>query len=95
MPYKDPEVHKAYQREHMKYRNRVFKQACVDYKGGECERCGYSRSLRALHFHHPNDDKEFNISDARGKGWEKVTDELDKCELLCGNCHMEQHDETV
>jgi hypothetical protein len=75
------------------YRRRRYwkKKKCIDYKGGKCMICGYSKCIAALEFHHrdPN-EKEFKIS--RNKfDWEKVKDELDKCDLLCSNCHREYH----
>ena len=74
-------------------RGRKFKQKCVDYKGGECERCGYNKSNCALDFHHkdPN-EKDFGIGkQRRTKFDEKIMAELDKCMLLCANCHREKH----
>lgn len=77
-------------------RQQSFKQKCVDYKGGKCEKCEYSKCLGALDFHHVNpNQKEFALSKYRSTSWEKnktvVTNELDKCILLCANCHREQH----
>lgn len=73
-------------------RRRALRERSVDYKGGKCEICGYSRCLSALEFHHPNPiDKEFNISD-RISSFEAIQSELDKCHLLCANCHREVHD---
>ena len=42
-------------------------------------------------FHHrdPN-TKEFKIS-AAILNWEKIRQEIDKCELLCCRCHTELH----
>lgn len=63
----------------------------VEYKGGECERCGYNKCIDALEFHHrtPN-EKDFTIS---GKSWsfERLKKEADKCILVCSNCHKEIH----
>lgn len=69
------------------------KKRAAEYKGGKCERCGYYKCLRALTFHH-RDGKDFGIA-AKGhtRSWERVKKELDKCDLLCHNCHMELHDE--
>lgn len=70
-----------------------FKRACIAYKGGACEVCGYAKCDAALDFHH-NDasQKDFGISDS---GHCCLTDEikkeLDKCRLLCANCHRELH----
>jgi len=64
----------------------------VKYKGGRCQICGYNKCLRALKFHHINPkEKDFNISMANNPPWEKIKKELDKCILVCGNCHDEIH----
>jgi hypothetical protein len=76
-------------------RRRVLKEKSIEYKGGACERCGYSKSKRALEFHHldPN-EKDFGIAHkGYTRSWEKVKLELDKCILVCSNCHAEIHDE--
>jgi len=63
----------------------------VEYKGGKCQLCGYSKCIAALDFHHINPkEKEFSITTYR-KSWDIVRPELDKCNLLCANCHREIH----
>lgn len=61
---------------------------------GKCEKCGYNKSTRALTFHHiREEDKKFSL-DSRNilsQKWENILKELDKCQLLCFNCHMEHH----
>lgn len=65
----------------------------VQYLGGKCQKCGYSKSLRGLTFHHKERNlKEFSISQAIDHSWDKVRKELDKCALLCFNCHMEEEE---
>lgn len=75
------------------YRQRQFKIECVNYKGGKCENCGYNKCFNALDFHHLDRTiKEFNISKLRCTNFNKnpqVKIELDKCQLLCANCHRE------
>ena len=74
-------------------RRRKVKVMAVEYKGGKCERCGYNRCVDALDFHHRDPlQKDFAIG-AKGHcwSWEKVKRELDKCELVCSNCHREIH----
>lgn len=74
-------------------RGRKFKQKCVDYKGGKCERCGYDKSNHALDFHHMDPkEKDFGIGkQRRTKFDDKIKAELDKCMILCANCHREKH----
>jgi hypothetical protein len=63
----------------------------VSYKGGRCQVCGYERCLEALEFHDLDPtQKDFGIS-SKGytRGWKKVREGLDKCLLLCANCHCE------
>lgn len=74
-------------------RRRKIKILGVKYKGGCCVRCGYNKCIDALDFHHLK-DKKFNISkDGHTRSWEKTKEELDKCILLCANCHREEHSE--
>lgn len=71
------------------------KLALVEYKGGQCERCGYSKCIHALEFHHLNpSEKDFNISSS-SKSVEELKKEADKCQLLCANCHREVHQEMI
>lgn len=65
----------------------------VEYKGGACEICGYNKCEIALVFHHLNPtQKDFALSmGGYTRSWEKVKKELDKCTLLCSNCHAETH----
>jgi hypothetical protein len=69
-----------------------IKEKAVAYKGGKCEnpKCGYNKYIGALEFHHIDGDKEFGIG-AKGytRSWESVKKELDKCIMLCSNCHKE------
>lgn len=78
-----------------KRRRKKLKQMAIDYKGGSCQKCGYNKCNGALEFHHldPN-EKDFGIS-AKGdtKSWERIRVELDKCILICANCHRELHEE--
>jgi hypothetical protein len=72
-----------------------IKQRAVQYKGGKCCICGYSRCLAALEFHHPDPtSKEIGVNNALGSGgasFEAIKCELDKCHLVCSNCHREVH----
>jgi hypothetical protein len=73
---------------------RRTKLALIEYKGGKCEKCGYSKLEypRVFHFHHRDPaQKDFSPS---SKNWaiERLKEEVDKCQLLCSNCHAEEHE---
>lgn len=75
-----------------KVRRYLAKQAAVKYLGGKCQRCGWSGSLPAYEFHHIEPSlKEFAIGNVSHRKWELIIKELDKCELLCANCHRIEH----
>jgi len=70
-------------------RRRKIKLLAIQYKGGKCQICGYNKYPGALDLHHIG-QKSFGIAD-RGhtKSWERIKQELDKCVLVCANCHRE------
>jgi hypothetical protein len=72
---------------------RAYKMELVTYAGGRCEVCGYNKSFAALHFHHRNPEEKDPDYD-KMKNWSpaKRKNEIDKCMLVCHNCHAEIHD---
>lgn len=65
----------------------------IEYKGGKCQRCGYSKCRAALHFHHRDPSKkEFSVGGNHCYSWNRIKGELDKCDLICSNCHAEIHE---
>lgn len=68
----------------------TLKRKSIEYLGGKCIVCGYDKCDRAMSFHHIDPkDKKFGITNAYMKSWANIKKELDKCCLLCSNCHME------
>ena len=76
-------------------RRKKVRLMAVEYKGGKCERCGYARCIEALEFHHQDPtQKDFSISEkGYTRSWVRVREELDKCIMVCANCHREIHAE--
>ncbi len=74
-------------------RRKKVREMAIKYKGAKCSKCGYDRCYEALEFHHLNSNrKDFGISDkGYTRSWAKIKEELDKCVLLCANCHREIH----
>jgi hypothetical protein len=71
-------------------RRRKIKLMAIEYKGGKCQICGYNNYPGALDLHHINGQKDFGIGDkGYTRSWERIKQELDKCILVCANCHRE------
>ena len=88
---------------HARYsRNSKLKEKLLEKKGIDyCQQCNYRGiNFNSLDFHHCRGEKIFNISKyvcgplSRGK--QKITmdtllKELDKCDVICKNCHAIKH----
>lgn len=69
-----------------------LKLRAIAYKGGKCKKCGYDRCPAALGFHHRDPStKLMDWKTMRKRSWTFITSELDKCDMLCANCHAEEH----
>jgi hypothetical protein len=69
----------------------------VNYKGNSCVDCGIKHPdfpAGVFEFHHidPN-EKDVDWTKLRLRSWDKITHELDKCVMLCANCHRMRHSE--
>lgn len=70
-----------------------IREQVIEYKKTLiCVGCGFD-DYRALQFHHTDDNKEFNIGDGVGRGYalERIKEEINKCIVLCANCHSIEH----
>jgi hypothetical protein len=68
------------------------KSKAIIYLGGQCTDCKGSFPNRVYDFHHlDNDKKESGLARIMGRTWDKIKPELDKCVLLCANCHRIRH----
>lgn len=93
--YKDrnalPENRQRYQEIQNKKRI-LLKYQLLKAKGGKCSICGYDKNSSALEFHHLDAiEKDFAISSSSTTNFDKLLLEVEKCIILCANCHRELH----
>lgn len=67
------------------------KERAIQYKGGCCAICGYNKCNDALDFHHMDPSTKLAEIGSRDLSWKILSEELDKCILVCANCHREIH----
>jgi hypothetical protein len=74
-------------------RRKEIKIRAIEYLGGKCIHCGLKDPCPAIYdFHHiDSSKKDFLISRSNTYSWNKTKEELDKCKLLCSNCHRKEH----
>ena len=103
MSYKDKVKQREAQRQHYKlnrdnYLERIAKRVALNKsyvdqvkKESGCVDCGYN-NLLCLEFHHMR-NKTDTISNMvkKGYGLETIKKEVDKCVVLCANCHRLRH----
>ena len=74
----------------------LLKKRAIEHLGSKCADCGLKTDFISVYdFHHEDADrKEAKVSTliTRLRAWEEVQVELDKCILLCANCHRIRHE---
>jgi len=90
---------KRYMKEYKRKRIEMWREFLFSLEyTTRCSRCGYNRCISAIEFHHINpEEKKFNISNIFVRSYNATNiilllEELEKCEVLCANCHRELHD---
>lgn len=69
------------------------KKDLIALYGNKCSLCGYSKSIKALEFHHIKpQDKKYALGTGNCHKLQDDLAEAKKCLLVCANCHREIHD---
>ena len=66
----------------------------IELLGGCCKVCKYDKNLSALEFHHrdPNEkESQLDMRTLSNRSMSYIMEEVNKCDLLCSNCHREYH----
>lgn len=76
-------------------RRKLNREKGIKYLGSKCKRCK-TKDTDVLTFHHLDRDNKYdNLSSLWHREWNIINLELDKCELLCANCHMKLHKKEI
>jgi len=71
---------------------RKRKLEAISYLGGKCFICGGEFHPAVYEFHHLDPTtKDRDPSKMLQLSWKRLSAELDKCKLLCANCHRLEH----
>ena len=56
-----------------------------------CADCKINYPAHVMEFDHINGDKSYNISQmVHNCSWDDLLEEIDKCEVVCANCHRQR-----
>lgn len=90
------ECFRDYRRDYINNRNRNNKVKAIIEKGSCCAKCEIEydgTNACIFDFHHIGEKEKGPSELINGATWEAVMKELDKCLLLCSNCHRKEHSE--
>lgn len=88
------EIHGKEERMNAQEYRRNNKKLAIEYLGGKCLKCGGTFHPDVYDFHHKNgDEKDICVARLLMKKFEVIKIELNKCVLLCANCHRIEHAE--
>lgn len=68
-----------------KLRKREF---FIKAKEKPCADCGVQYEHFVMEFDHVRGEKMFNVSESASHGWQSIKEEIEKCDVVCSNCHQ-------
>ena len=69
-------------------RHRMLKEKVIKYLGGCCSVCKLIDDYPVFDAHHLDpSQKKFSVMSGPSRDWNVIEPELDKCVLICSNCH--------
>ena len=80
--------------------NTYYKKPSIDRKwrfvrdaklSAGCSKCGYNHHPAALEYHHVRGKKDRSIAASMTSSWDRLINEINKCEVICANCHNIEH----
>lgn len=78
----------ACEKERSRYQD---KKTFIDGQKNCCEKCGDTRVYVLDYHHRDKEDKQFTIGKFKKGSFALIQEEIDKCAVLCANCHREFH----
>lgn len=88
MPHKTKEERNQYARDRRDKRKALL----IEHFGNKCADCGGTFHPCCYDFHHRNPlEKSFEIAPRMDGNWETIKSEVEKCDMLCSNCHRVRH----
>jgi len=79
---------------YQKLRGLKRKLELIELNGGCCKKCGYNKNIAAFDFHHRDPtqkDHQLDIRRLANTSMVRLMSEVEKCDILCANCHRETH----
>ena len=72
-------------KEHRREQRKEKRVYCIEYLGGKCVKCGTTHNLQFDHI--KREGKKYEITRRLSNNLNNLKEELDKCQLLCYDCH--------
>ena len=82
----------GYNKEQQQKYLQLRRSKAKSYLGEECRYCGKDDTLEFDHIDKSTKEYEISVGIAQHIAWDKLVIELDKCQLLCHDCHKEKSD---
>ena len=95
MPYQDKERQREALRKSANRRRKAYREFVDEYKLEHgCKACSYRKCVTSLEFHHLDESTKVDTISKMVQNRRPISSimaEMEKCIILCANCHRELH----